>query len=458
MHPLQLYYFCLLLKMMQVKSTYRGIWKVAMPIIIGSLAQNMINVTDTAFLGHVGVNTLGASAIAGIYYLLFVLLAFALAIGVQIIIARRTGENNIHKIGIVFDQGLYINFFASILFFLLLKFFSKPFIAAVIESEEIGSLALDFLNIRSYGVFFACLNMIFRALYIGLAKTAILTKTTFLMALVNVFLDYAFIFGKFGFPEMGIQGAALASVCAEFSALAYFLFYTLIYLNYRPMRMFRFPALSRKHIGRIFRLSYPTVFQNLAAIGSWFVFFAIIEKMGENELAVSNIVRSLMLFFMIPVWGLANTANTMTSNIIGQGKSGEVLGLDKRIMLMGLAFILIYMPLILIRPQLLIEIYTKDMILIQGAFLPLFVVYATMFVFVPAVIFLHSLSGAGDTRTTFIIEIAAIIIYLSFTYIVAIRLSLSLEYVWAAETLYWLAIGVLSYWRLKSARWKKIRV
>ena len=106
---------------MQVETTYKSIWKVALPVIAGSIAQTAIITTDTAFLGRVGDVTLGASAIGGIFYFVFMMLAFGLAIGSQIIIARRTGEGKPGEVGGVFDQSLYILGLFGVFLFMILK-------------------------------------------------------------------------------------------------------------------------------------------------------------------------------------------------------------------------------------------------------------------------------------------------------------------------------------------------
>jgi len=302
------------------------------------------------------------------------------------------------------------------------------------------------------------MNMVYRALYVGLSKTNVLTYTTLFMALVNIVLDYALIFGHWNFPEMGIEGAALASVIAEASAMVYFIVFTRHRLNLVQYSLYQFNSLKKDVLNNILRLSYPTVFQNLISISTWFIFFVIIEKTGERELAVSNILRSNLMIFMLPVWGLATTANTMCSNLIGQGKSGEVMQLAKKIIIVSYIWTLFFLPFILFEPAWLLGLITDEASLIQDALIPLRVIYIALFVFVPGVILLHTLSGTGDTRTAFFIELISIAIHLIYVYMIALVLELSLGFVWTAEFIYWASIAVFSFFRLKGNKWKKIRV
>ncbi|MBT4727340.1 MAG: MATE family efflux transporter [Bacteroidetes bacterium] len=443
---------------MEVNTTYKSIFRISLPIIIGGMAQTAINVIDTAFLGRLNEITLGAAAIGGIFYLIFTLLCMGMAIGVQIIIARRTGENKSKDVGIVFDQGLYLMGLFSILLFLLMYFAGPQLMKQILTSDLVYEEVIRYLRIRNFGIFFVGMNMAYRALYVGLSKTNVLTYSTAFMAVVNIFLDYVLIFGNWGFPNMGIQGAALASVIAEVSAMVYFIIFTKIRLDLNSLSLYRFRKLSKDIIGSIVNLSYPSVFQNLISIGTWFMFFVIIEKTGERQLAISNVLRSNLMIFMLPVWGLATTANTMASNIIGQGKSGEVLKLSGRIIVISYIWTLLFLPLVLFEPQWLLSVITNDTSIVSEAIAPLRVIYSALFIFVPGVVLLHTVTGTGDTRTAFFIELASIAIYSVYVYNIAIVLGSSLEMVWTAEFVYWAIMAILSFIRLRGGKWKKIKV
>ena len=149
---------------MQVKATYKDISKVAWPVIIGSMAQAILNLIDTAFLGRVDELTLAAAAIGITFYLTFTLLCMGMAVGVQVIIARRTGEGDYAQVGYVFDQGQYLLFTFGLLLFLIMRIFAPTILSLTLSSEKVYASAMDFLNIRSFGVLFVSLNMLYRAL------------------------------------------------------------------------------------------------------------------------------------------------------------------------------------------------------------------------------------------------------------------------------------------------------
>jgi len=213
-----------------VNST-KNILKITYPIVLTLVAQNIINVTDTAFLGRVSEIALGASAIAGVFYFAVYMVGFGFSQGVQILIGRRNGEGNFNQIGPIFNNGLIFNLLLSTLIFLATVLWAPQLMKFLVSSEKIYVAALEYLDWRIYGYFFVFLTVVFRALYVGITDTRILTTSSIITAVVNILFDYVLIFGKFGFPELGIAGAAIASVIAEAAALVYLIFHTFAFTN-----------------------------------------------------------------------------------------------------------------------------------------------------------------------------------------------------------------------------------
>ena len=147
--------------------TYKDIWLIAYPILISLLMEQMIGITDTAFLGHVGEIELGASAIAGVYYLAIFMIGFGFTIGSQILIARRNGEGNYRAIGNIFYQGIYFLMLMSLVIFTLSQLFSEQILGVLVASDRIVGAATDYIRWRVYGFFFSFIGAMFRAFFVG---------------------------------------------------------------------------------------------------------------------------------------------------------------------------------------------------------------------------------------------------------------------------------------------------
>ncbi len=438
--------------------SYKKIWKVALPIIISGIAQNVVTVTDTMFLGRLGNIALGAAGNAGILYFLLILSGLGFTTGVQIIIGRRNGEENYSQIGKVFDHCIYFIVPLSILLFITVKLFAPSFLANITQSTNILETALDFLNYRIYGIFFAFLLGAFVAFYVGTTQTKILIYITLIMMLVNVFLDYALIFGNFGFPEMGVKGAALASVISEICALSFLIIFTLKKIDLDKYSLFKFSKFDTVILKRITKVGGPVMLQNFLSISSWFIFFMIIEKIGERELAISHIIRSIYMVLMIPLFGFSSATNTLVTNLIGQGNKHLVLRLVKRITFLSLACTSFALIFNLFLPTQIIGFYTSDIALIQESIKTLNIISGTMFSFAIAFILFNGVSGTGNTRSALLIEFITISIYLAATYYIAIELESSLPIVWCSEFIYFSLLGSMSFIYLKWGNWSKVTI
>lgn len=140
---------------MKTKYTYKQIWTIAYPILISLIMEQLIGMTDTAFLGRVGEIELGASAIAGVYYLAIFMMAFGFSIGAQILIARRNGEGNYKEIGPIFYQGVYFLLVVAAILFTLSVVFSPHILKNIISSPHIYNAAESYIHWRVYGFFFS---------------------------------------------------------------------------------------------------------------------------------------------------------------------------------------------------------------------------------------------------------------------------------------------------------------
>ncbi len=435
--------------------SYRRIWQISLPIILSLVAQNVVNVTDTAFLGRVGEVELGASAIAGLFYISIFMLGFGFGIGGQILIARRHGERKFTEIGRITDNSLYFLMGLGLLLFVLIKFFSPVMLRPLISSDEVYKASIDFLQFRIYGIFFAFGNVLLRAFFIGITNTRVLTYNALVMAITNVFLDYALIFGNFGFPEMGIKGAAIASSISEAVSAIYFFAYTFIMVDLKKYNLLRFAKFDWKVVKTTLDISLFVMLQYFLSLAGWFVFFMIIEKMGERPLAISNIIRSAYMVLMIPVFAFGSIVNSLVSNVIGEGKPNLVIPIIKKVALMNFVLIGVVALISAFIPRMLISAYTSDPELISQTVPAFYVVLSALLLFSFASILFNGVSGTANTATALWIELSTIAVYLSIAWFLANQLKLSVALVWTSEYVYFLVLSLLSYLYLKSGNWRK---
>ncbi|WP_373726774.1 MATE family efflux transporter, partial [Bacteroides heparinolyticus] len=278
---------------MQTQYSYKQIWLIAYPILISLLMEQMIGMTDTAFLGRVGEVELGASAIAGIFYLVIFMLAFGFSIGTQILMARRNGEGQYKEIGNLFYQGIYFQVGLAAVIFLLSYCCSPLILKRIVASEQIYEAAADYLHWRVFGALFSFSAVIFRAFFLGTTQTRTLTLNSVVMVLSNVVFNYILIFGKLGLPALGIAGAAIGSSLAEVVSLLFFVLYTRSRIDCRKYGLDSIPRIDFGVLKRMLNISLWTMIQNFVSLSTWFLFFLYVEHLGERPLAVTNLVRNV---------------------------------------------------------------------------------------------------------------------------------------------------------------------
>jgi putative MATE family efflux protein len=335
---------------------------------------------------------------------------------------------------------------------------SESVLSAMLSSPDVLEAALKYLDLRIYGIFFAVVSVMFRAFYVGTTNTKALSLNALVMALLNVFFDYTLIFGNWGFPAMGIAGAALASVIAEASAVAFLIIYTCCVVD---LKKYGFKSLSLGNwrvIKNILNVSLSLMLQYFLALATWLFFFLAIERMGEQPLAISNIVRSIYMLLSIPVMALAATSSTLVSNIIGAGKHKEALPLIWKIARLSLGIVGSFVALIALFPRLILSIYTPDADLVTASLPSLYVVLAVLPIVAIGYIFFNSVSGTGNTRKALLIEVIALVIYVGYMWLVVVFLKAPLAVCWTTEIVYSGLIFLLSYLYLRYGKWAQRKI
>ena len=430
------------------------IWKISWPIMISLLAQNIVNVTDTAFLGHVGAVELGASAIGGLFYVTLFMVAYGFTTGVQILIARRHGEKDYSAIGSIFDNSFYFLGIVTVLITGLIVFFGAQLLKPFIASADVFQASTIYLKYRIFGLFFASSALLFRSFYTGIAFTKYLSISAAIMAGLNVILDYGMIFGKLGFPEMGIAGAGLASSISEACALLFFFAITARKAHLEKFKLFSFVKPDFSIIKSTLDLSLYIMIQFVLSHAVWFGFFLMIEKMGETSLAVSNIIRSIYMLLMIPAWAMSSATSSIVSNAIGEGYSKQVKPIIRKILLFSMGIMLVVAVVASFVPDFMISIYTNDSMLHQAAITSYYVILGAVFMFSATIVLFNGVLGTGNTRTGLVIEVLTLSLYLVFAWLLAVKLQQPIEVVWLCEYMYSIVLGTLSWLYLKTGKWE----
>ena len=229
--------------------------------------EQLINITDAVFLGHVGEVELGASALAGIYYLAIYMLGFGFSIGLQVMIARKNGEQHYQETGRIFFQGLLFLSGMAVLLCCFIHFASPFILRRLVSSDEIYQSVICYLNWRSFGLLFSFPFLAFRSFLVGITNTRALSGAAIVAVCINIPLNYWLIFKL----NLGISGAAMASSLAEFGAFLVLLAYMRMGVNKIKYRL-KF-VYDRKLLAKLLDLSVWSMLHAFISVAPWFLFF-----------------------------------------------------------------------------------------------------------------------------------------------------------------------------------------
>ncbi|MDR2039545.1 MAG: MATE family efflux transporter [Bacteroidales bacterium] len=432
--------------------TYKQIWLINLPILVSLFMEQLINLTDSIFLGHVSQIDLGASALATMYYTAIYMLGFGFSLGAQVVVARRNGEGQYADTGKVFYQALIFLSVFAVVVFILSRLFSPLLLRMVITSDNVYQATMNYIGWRDYNYLFAFPLLAIRAFFIGTTNTRILTANSLVMVVCNIVFDYLLIFGKAGFPRLGISGAAIGSSLAGLVGLLFLIIY--MWKHVDKERYGLHMVFDLRLSLHLLSISVWTMVRSFFCIAPWFLFFVAIEHLGERELAAANVVRSISMLFFVIVNSFATTTISLVSNLIGAKRSEQVMPTCRRVINLDYS---IGIPLILLAfifSDNLLGLFTNDTEVIRTAFYPFCVMLSTFIISVPAYTYCNTVIGTGNTKIAFVFQMINITVYLLYLFMLSRLPNVPLAMYWTAEQLYVIILFLLFLAYLKRNKWQ----
>lgn len=294
----------------------RPILVLAIPLIGGHLAQFAVGLTDTVMLGWYGVEELAALVLAHSYFFTIFIMGSGFAWAVMPVVAAAAGTEDDVQVRRVTRMGMWISTLFGLLAMPLLVW-SGPILLALGQAPGVAADAETYLRIVSLGLVPSLLMMVLKSYFAALGRTKVVFWVMAGSALLNALLNYALIFGNWGAPELGIRGAAVASVTLQIAGLAALVAYArLATPEYALFQRLWRP--DGEAFSRVFRLGWPIGLTNLAEVGLFSASAFMVGWVGTIELAAHGIAITLAsATFMIHL-GLSNAATIRAGRAFGR--------------------------------------------------------------------------------------------------------------------------------------------
>ncbi len=303
-------------KVMTYRGHFQAIAVLGLPLIGGHLAQFAIGLTDTIMLGWYGVEALAAVTLASSYY--FVLFLFGAGFGwaVMPMVATAAAEEDETSIRRSTRMGLWLSLIYATLMMPLL-WWSQPILIALKQDPQVAETASQYLRVAGWGLFPALLVMVLKSYLAALERTQIVLWITVTAAVVNAVTNYALIFGNWGAPELGVMGAAIASVVTQIVSLVFVVIYAVRVLPEHSLFQ-RFWRPDWEFFFSVLRLGVPIGLTTLAEVSLFAMSAIMMGWLGQVPLAAHGIALNLASATFMVHLGLSNAATIRAGNALGR--------------------------------------------------------------------------------------------------------------------------------------------
>jgi multidrug resistance protein, MATE family len=434
---------------------YKSILAVALPMMLSGFIQSVISITDAAFLSRFSKLAYDASGSAGLWYITMYMVFIGLGDGAQIAMAQKVGEKNDKGFVAVFQSNFVILVIAAIVLTILVQLCMPSLMGYLVTNPELAHAEQSFLEIRSYSFWAAIITTSIQASYLAVGKTNLVLITSLIAAASNIILDYFLVFGIGPFPQLGLEGAAIASTAAEFLAML-FLLATLIGGNLRKhYPVWKENLVSKFQLKENLKIGVPLLFQGMVALSIWTIFFIWIEQMGEDNLTVSLNIRYIYFLAFIPIWGFAAATKTYIAQYFGAKEFDKLSIIQRRMQVLTVGFLLLTFHGAILYPEALIWLVSDDSAQIAKSAQILRIVSGSILIYGIGSIYFQSISGIGRTRITFLVECLSTALYIISAYLFIKVWNWPIQWVWLVEYVYFITMGLCSFTYLKWINWTK---
>lgn len=442
-----------------ISTSIRGILSVSLPISLGSFVQFIVVLTDNYFLGQVHMNAMNGAGNSALIYVTLLMFVIGLTSSAQIIIARRNGEGSYEDAGATLANMLFLAIGLGVLLVILIHLLNFYALPHLINSDNVLHEMQAFLRIRGFGLLVYPLALSYLAFYSGIARTLVMLYATLLTAGVNILLDYGLIFGNLGMPELGLEGAAWATLAAEIAAVIFFVLYTELNRRFHVYQVGRaIRAITLKHSRRILKVGIPISFQQVLSLGTWTVFFLFIEKLGEESLQSSHIVRNMYLLAFVSTMGISQTTKTYVSTLIAEHRQDEIKHILKKLIIINLVGVFILTHGLWLYPEFIAGSFTNNATVIDLSVKSMYAILPAMGLACFGSVLLHAIEGAGRTKVALMIEVLTIGLYLGATYMMTVVYPLPIYKVWMNDYIYFGMLGIAAFLFLRYGKWREYSV
>lgn len=439
-------------------SLKRAIFLLAVPMILELMMETTFAVADIFFVGKLGASAVATVGLTETYLFLFYSIAMGLSVAVTAIIARRIGEKNKEDAAKSAVQAIALGVLASIPFLIAGILFSKELLALMGGDPWVIEEGYKYTQWMLGGNVVIMLLFVINAIFRGAGDAAVAMWVLTIANVINIILDPILIFGWGPIPAMGIEGAAIATNIGR--GIGVLMQLWLLFKGGKQIRL----SLSQLYLDakimlNILKTSLGGIGQMIISMTSWIFLMRILADIGSEAVAGTTITIRIMMFAMMPAWGLSNAAATLVGQNLGAGNPDRAEATIWKVGTYNMFYLIIVSLLFFFFNEELVGIFTNDKAVVAIGAEWLQILSYSFFVYGWWMVSVQAFNGAGDTKTPTKINLVFFwLIQIPLSYFLAIHLG------WEQSGVFWgvfvseTSVGIFTLWLFRKGKWKTVTV
>ena len=451
-------------KRWKIEAGYREVLVVAIPLILSTASWSVQHFVDRMFLTWYSPEAIAAALPAGMLHFSMVSIFMGTAGYVSTFVAQYYGAGRYERIGPALWQGVYMSLIGGLLILIAIPFAGSAF-RLVGHSPQVQQHEVEYFQILCLGGGFYIASYALSGFFSGRGKTWPVMWVNVFTTAVNLILDYALIFGHWGFPELGIKGAGIATVAAGGFSFGLFLVILAGGKTNRTYHTLKGWRLDSALFIRLLRFGFPSGVQFFLEMAGFTGFILIVGRLGTASLAATNIAFNINTLAFMPMIGFGIAISVLVGQYLGAEKPGLAQTAAYSGFHMTLGYMIVIGAAYVLVPDIFIapfahqadpgsfsEIYRYSVVLLR--FVAVYSIFDAM-----NIIFCSAIKGAGDTRyVMFVTVILSVFVLIIPVYVAVEILEVGLMISWVLATAYASLLGILFFLRFLGGKWKSMRV
>lgn len=432
----------------------RAIFFLALPMVLEMTMESVFVVVDVFFVAKLGSDAVAAVGLTDSVITLVYAIAVGLAMAITAMVARRIGEKDPEQASHTAVQAIFIGVIVSIPISLFGVFQSKKILQMMGASGSVVQIGSGYTTVLIAGSSTIMLLFVMNAVFRGAGNPIFAMRTLWLANFINIVLDPCLIFGWGPFPELGVTGAAVATTIGRGLGVLYQL-WILFFGSSRIQVKVRHLTLRIKLIVRLLRVSLGGLLQYLVATTSWIGIVRIIALYGSSVIAGYTIAIRIIIFSILPAWGIANAAATLVGQNLGAKNPERAEKAVWKIAQANFVFLGIISLIFILFPGILAGFFTDDLGVIPYAKDCLRFIALGYGLMAYGTVMIHAFNGAGDTYTPSVINLFCYWLFqIPLAYLMAVPVGLGAKGVFIAIAVSECLLAVVAILVFRRGKWK----